>query len=248
MMKTEGPATEDLRLANRWLRLAGLAGILFLITFVVQFVVGPQAPEFNAKSSDVVNFYSQNQSGIELMAWLAGCFAVLYGLFLAGLWGMLRQTNAVWLATLGLVAGVSNSILLFVGYAINVALASSLSGSQGADAGVVAPLFKAASLLTMLFNTWTDGMAVLAFSVALLLSGSLLGRARWLAWAGVFSGALFLVGGLAVFNPTGPAQLATLLGSLGWFVWLAGFSIRLIRGSREQVGTSPVVAHAAPAT
>jgi hypothetical protein len=248
MMMTEGSATGDLRSANRWLGLAGIAGILFLLTFVVQFVVGPQSPDFNAKSSDIVSFYSQNESVIEFMALLVGCLAILNCVFLAGLWGVLRQTNVAWLATLGLVAGVSNSILLFVGYGINVALASSLSSSQGADAGVVAPLFKVASLLTMLFNAWTDGMAVLAFSVALLLSGSLLGRARWLAWAGVFSGVMFLVGGLAVFDPTGPMQLATLLGSLGWFIWLAGFSIRFIRDTRGHVDTMQVVARPARAS
>jgi hypothetical protein len=59
---------------------------------------------------------------------------------------------------------------------------------------------------------------------------------------------MFLVGGLAVFDPTGPMQLATLLGSLGWFIWLAGFSIRFIRDTRGHVDTMQVVARPARAS
>jgi hypothetical protein len=240
-------SAEDYQTENRWLKIAGIAGILFLVTFFVQFLVGPQGPEFNAKSSDVVSFYSQNQTGIELMTLMVCLFAVLYGLFLAGIWGMLRRTNAAWLATLGLVVGIGGSALLFVGYAINLALASYASGNPNVDAAVVAPLFKTASLLTMLLNSVTDGISVLAFSVAILLSGLVVGRARWLAYAGVFGGSMFLLSSLAVFDPAGPAQLAALLGTAGWYIWLVGFSIRLIRGGGATVEVTRTTTQAAPA-
>lgn len=246
-MITEQLTARDTLAPNRSLRIAGAAGILFLATFVVQFVVGPQAPEYNASTGDIVSYYTQHQIGIELMAWLVGLFGVLYGAFLAGVWGALRPSSALWLATLGLVSGVSNTIMLFVGHAINVALASDRASNPGADAGAITPLFKVASLLTMLLNTWTDGLAILAFSGAMLLSGILAGRKRWIAWTGLVAGVLFLVGGLAVFNPTGPIQLATLLGLVLWFVWLAALSIRLMRGVPERADV-PRAAHAASAT
>jgi hypothetical protein len=244
---TEQLIGQDVPGANRWLKLAGVFGIVFLVTFLVQFVAGPQAPEYNAKTSDILSYYSQNQTSIELVAWLVGLFGVLYGVFLAGVWSTLRQTSALWLATLGLVAGVSNTILLFVGQAINVAVASYLTSSPRVDASVITPLFKTASLLTMLFNAWNDGLSVLAFSVAILLSGIFLGWVRWIAWAGVFSGAMFLIGGLAVIDAMGPAHIAPLIGVLPWFVWIAGLSIRLIRGTPDRVDASRTVAHVASA-
>jgi hypothetical protein len=247
-MMAEQLTAQDALVSDRWLRLAGAAGLLFLATFIVQFVMGPQAPEYNASTSDIVSFYTQHQTGIAVTTWLVGIFGVLYGVFLAGVWGALRRSNALWLATLGLVAGVSNTIMLFVGNAINVAIASYLTGTRDADPRVIAPLFNTASLLTHLLSAWMDGLAILALSGAMFLSGILAGRMRWTAWIGLLAGALFLVGGLAILDPTGPMQLATLLGVVPWFVWLAGISVRLVRGVHERAATPRTAARAVAAT
>jgi hypothetical protein len=226
---TVPPTGQDIFEANRWLRLAGVAGILFLVTFIVQIFLVPQAPDYNATTRDIVSYYTQHRTGIQLGAWMTGLFAILYGVFLAGIWGTLRRTNALWLATLGLAAGIGNSLTLFAGHAINVALANDVASRYGSDTGLITALFKVASLLTMMFNTWTDGLSVLAFSAAILLSGVFLGRMRWIGWAGVISGAALLVGMLAVFDPAGPMVMASAVGALTWFIWIAGLSIRLIR-------------------
>jgi hypothetical protein len=49
--------------------------------------------------------------------------------------------GALWLATQELVCGVGDTIMLFVGNAINLALAASVAGDPGADAGGVTQLF-----------------------------------------------------------------------------------------------------------
>jgi hypothetical protein len=91
-----------------------------------------------------------------------------------------------------------------------------------------------ASLLTRLLNTWMDGLTLLAFSGAMLVSGIVAGRKRWVAWAGLLAGVLFLVGGLATFDPTGPVRVATLLATVPWFVSIAAISVRLVRGLPER--------------
>jgi hypothetical protein len=231
LMRSEPFAMQDALVSPRSLRLAGAAGLLFLATFIVQFILGPQAPQYDAPTSDIVRYYTGHQTGIALVTSLVGIFGVLYGIFLAGVWGALRRSSAAWLATLGLVAGVSDTILLLVGNAIHVALASYLTSTPGADGNTIVPLFKVASLLTMLLNTWIEGLALLAFSGGLLLSGILAGRRRWLAWSGLLAAVLYLIGGLAVFDPTGPIRVATVLGAVPWFVWLAGLSVGLVRGT-----------------
>jgi hypothetical protein len=153
---TERPLDQDIHEANRSLRLAGAVGILFLVTFIVQIFVVPHPPEYNARTSDIVSYYTQHRTGIELGALMSGLFAVLYGVFLAGIWGALRRTNALWSATLGLAAGTGNSITLFGGHAINVALANDVASRYGSDTGLITALFKVSSLLTTMFNTWTD--------------------------------------------------------------------------------------------
>lgn len=239
---TEAQTGADIVGADRWLRVAGVLGVLFILTFVAQMFIVPQAPDYNARTGVILSYYTQHRSGIELGAWFVGIFAFLYGAFLAGLWGALRRTNGLWLATLGLAAAIGNSATLFVGHAINVALATDIASRQGADPGLVVALFKVVSLLTMTFNTWTDGLAVLAFSVALLLSRVHLGWVRWIAWVGVLSGIAFLVGMLSIFNPAQPLVAADLVAGLTWLIWLVGLSIYLIRG-----GTAPA-RHASVAT
>lgn len=213
---------------NRLLRLAGVLGVVFILTFIAQIFLVPQAPDYTARSGVILDYYAHHRAGIELGAWFTGIFAFLYGGFLAGLWGMLRRTAGAWLATLGLAAAVGNSTALFVGHAINVALATGVTG--GSNAATVVPLFKVMSLLTMFFNTWMDGMAVLAFSLALLLSGLASGWMRWIAWIGLASGGAFVAAMLSIFDPAHPLLLVDLLAALTWVVWLVGLSVYLLRG------------------
>jgi hypothetical protein len=229
-MVTQSQQARPVHQENRWLKLAGVAGVAFLVLFIIQFVAGPQGPAFNAAPQEIISYYAQHQAGVELMAWLVALFAILYGVFLAGIWAELRQTSASWLATLGLIFGISNGALLFVGHAIDVGLASFLStANTNTDPAVIVPLFKVSNLLTMNLNVCMDGVAVLALSLALLADGMLARRARWLGWAGVFAGTMYLIGSLAVFDPTGPIQIAPLLGVVGWFIWLGGLSLHLLR-------------------
>lgn len=232
---TNAQSREDLIGADRWVRVAGALGVLFAVTFVAQLFTGPQTPDYNARTSTILSYYAQHRSSIELSAWFVGILAVLNGAFLAGLWGALRRTSGLWLATLGVAAGVGNTSTLFVGHAINVALATGVAGRQGESTSVAVALFKVASLLTMMLNTWTDGLMVLAFSIALLVSGAYLGWARWMAWIGVLSGIAFLVSMFSIFNPAQPLVLADLVAGLAWLIWLVGMSIYLIRGSTTRL-------------
>jgi len=225
---TESQTRPDIFETNQWLRLAGILGMLFVVVFIVQMFVVPQAPDYNADTSAILSYYTEHQTGIELGAWLLGVFNLLYGVFLAGLWGALQRSKATWLATLGLAAGVGNMAVLFGGHAINVALANDVVSRYSSDVGLITALFKVASLLTLVFNTWTDGLSILAFSVAMLLSGVFVGWVRWIAWLGVLSGIGFTISTLTIFNPAQPLLIADLAAGLAWLIWIIGLSVYLL--------------------
>lgn len=210
-------------------KIAGVAGIVAALLFVVNFLAQGQPEAADASAADIVKYAVDNSGGIKL-AMGAGTVLLLPLLFWgAGVMGRLRDAGgegAAWGAT---------------GYGALV-----LAGALFASANliwlpiVVTPGVRGDDSLVafMWASVYVIGAAAFVAIAAVLLAFSCGGLrcgvgARWLNWLGIVGGVVALIGGAW---PEASAK-GDLLGAVGipgyliFVVWVLITGIELVRAS-----------------
>ncbi|MBI4301807.1 MAG: hypothetical protein HY664_04295 [Chloroflexi bacterium] len=213
----------------QWWRVAGVAGIVFVILFMVGMGLQGDAPSHEDSASEIAAWFTDNGKLYIVGDYLIGLGVVLFFLpFLVALRSLLGEAEGG--------AGIW-SRLAFVGGVVVVTLGGALSAFQGALAygfGVVGEGDEA-TVLTMLYATFyqvTSLMLVVAFF--LLASSWVIWRTavlwRWLAGLGLVVAVLGIITPLAQLdaNPEGTLSIFGFIAFLGFPLWVLLVSIAMI--------------------
>lgn len=223
-------------------RVAGWAGVVAMIAFVVGSFMVPQPPAIGdsaTTAAKISSFYSDHHAGLWTASLVLGLGFALIVVWAAGLWaataGAERAAGEAW-AIAGLV-GVGGVVILGVlSTAINDALAL-LDGLPG-DPGTVAALYGINNAVAAL-----TGVVAIPAVVGFSLAGARAGlMPAWLVALGLVGAFLSAIGTPAAFvTSTTLWAFIGLAGFLVAMVWILVTAILMARAS------SPAATEAAPA-
>jgi hypothetical protein len=205
-------------------RYAAVAGVLFVILFVVAQLIQGSAPKLDDDPATIAAFFHDNHRALLVAAVLEGIAVASLLTFTVGVALMLRAAGHTALGAVALAGGVAAAGIgaavdgLFVGITQAVAL--------HADPGVIKTLYVIDALLTSRVF-WV----LLALVLPLLLAAWRGVLPRWTAWLNTMVAILFLLGGVSVkatgaFSPYGAVPF---LAFLGFLVFILGTSVVLWR-------------------
>lgn len=211
-------------------RLAGAAGIAFVIVIVIQFIFGPgDPPGFDEPAEEVATFVADNRGELQAAAALTVVAGPLFLVFLAGLARELRVAEGRGPAMLA-AAAFAGGILLGAFAVTGTGLQWAASYHGELDAGLIQALWDAGNV-SFLFTTGIGFTTLIGASSAVALASGALPRAlgAYGALLAVFS---FVVGAVAAFSETGafsPSDGALgLIAFLGFLVWVLLTGIALL--------------------
>ena len=172
-----------------WERWSRAAGIGFVVTYVIGFIVLGDPPKVNASANDVVDFFDGDRSRVLTAMVIFGIAFALLLFFIGAISNVLREAGQSWFAATTLAAGTT-FVALQAGIGA-VAGGLSLSIARIGDVGVVTSL----NVLTGSIDVM--GAFPLAFfiflaSVGLVRAGVLPG---WHVWFGTIAAIVVLLHG-----------------------------------------------------
>jgi hypothetical protein len=217
--------------SQRWIRIAGIAGIAYAVIFLAMGVgIASGAPVFTDGADELRTWFGDNQGAIGLFTWLGPVTAgPLFLLFAAGLrrrlegddpsGGMLMQISYS-----GAVAGFAFS-LVALGFWGVMTLDPVL---ESASDGLLVTLSALDSVVFFVVAPWAFSLFIVAASVVMLLSRAM---PVWLGAAGCLLGVLNVLGGLWIFDgdPSGGVSVLGFVGFFGGLLWTVVTSVFMIR-------------------
>ncbi len=206
----------------------GMSGIVFVIALFAAFSVAGPRLTTTASAQAVAAYYIQNQRPLQLAQSLRVLASLVFFVFLAGLWALVKQTDAGSgeRAAGVLAAGVATPILTLVVIAARLTL--TMHAGQIQDAAVVRLVRDFAQVLEM--------ASFYPFAVVVGLGSWTLwgtrGATRWIGLAGVALALLVLVGVVGSLVGIALTGLA-MIGLLGCLAWVLAISIVMtLRGAQ----------------
>jgi hypothetical protein len=207
---------------GRQQRVAGSAGILFVVLFAAGIVLSGSSPPLNASTVKITQYYQNHHAGILVAELLINLASVVLLWFLGGLHASLRRRDEH-----GLLAPV---VLASGAATVALGMVSDLAGTV---AGLLAGQHSLAdpSLTRALFEINTGAhvaffpLAVLTATLAVAILQGAIG-ARWVGWLSALSSAACLVS--AVIGSLN-ASMVPPLGLLGFFITVIALSISMLR-------------------
>ena len=186
-------------LFDRWWRLGGVAGILFLVLFIVGIVLEGEAPDFDDPVDDIRDWFTDNGEQYLVGDYLVGLAFVLFFLpFLSSLRGLLARAEgdpAVW-SWVVFAAGIAILVLGAVASLFWESLAFGFGVAEDADEGTIRTL--------MYLDHAGFATLEMAFVPFLLASSLVIARTgvlwRWLAIIGLAGGVLSALAGLSALE------------------------------------------------
>jgi hypothetical protein len=228
-------------------RIGGIAGIIFVILFIISIVVGSEPPSWDDSIEDIREYFGEDGDAYLLSDFFTGlAFAVFFLVFIAhlrSLLGLAEGAPATW-SRLAFSAGL---ITLTLGAAAGffwggLAFAGSEEVIQQLDDGDVRMLML---LDVYAFSAIGFGLAVFTFasSVVILQTRALW---RWIGWLGLVIAVLSVISPLWVLDGEEDSFLGVVsfLPFIGAIIWTLATSINmlLLKTPPEQVAaTVPVV-------
>ncbi len=220
-----------------WKKVAGWSGLATVVLFVVGLFLGGEGPAFSDSAADVREWFEDNEAMVAWTTWSGALgFAFLFLLFASGLrsilgpaddgsQGMFSRWSFAGALTFVAVGGASSAFWAVLGQEEIRAVASDET---------VKTLAAFDTLLFAAVVPWGIAVFLLGASVVILQSGVM---AKWLAWLGLAVGLLFAVGTLWPFtgDDAGFLAILTLIGFIGFLIWVLGASIAMIRTDSTSV-------------
>jgi magnesium-transporting ATPase (P-type) len=167
----------------QWERWAGVAGIAFVVLYVVGFVVGGEPPDTD--DAIVARYADSGERALELTAFfLIAAAALAFVLFVSGARALLARSEGQQrtLAALAYAGGVVCAALVLVGNAVSRTTAVASDDEFFTLDPDTQRMFESAGFLLFVSAAFAAIVLVAAVSVGALRYGFL---PRWLGWAGV---------------------------------------------------------------
>jgi hypothetical protein len=211
-----------------WERLAALAGLGFVVLYVVAFALGIEVGD---SDREILDYYadSGNRDKEVVAFFLIAGAALSLTVFATALRSIITRVEqeSAMLAALAWAGGIGCAALILAGNAVSRATAFA-SSDEGFQLNVdTRDLFEAAGFLLFVSGALAAILLVVGVSIATLRHGVL---PRWLGWAGFVVAALL------------PLAIA-FVGFLVFLLWViaisAAFARGLARATAEQTSATP---------
>ena len=146
-------------------RVAGVAGVVFAVSTVLQFVVAPAPPSWDASGSEIRDWFVDHREGVLVQGWLMVVAVFAFIVFLVGVCDLLRRTTdgAARATVAALGGGVAAAALLVGQAAFNAAVWIDGNAEASAD-DTVRLVWSMACLL--IYGASMPGIVLLAGAVA----------------------------------------------------------------------------------
>jgi hypothetical protein len=203
---------------DTWIRYGAATGVGAVVLYVIGALIMPRPPAFDAPTSEVVAYFADDQTRIQLALAFYAAAALLFLWFVGTLTGVTRvaEGGAGRLSRIAFGAAVA-SVTLFV-VAMTTVAAATARADEGILSDEVIHALSDASALSFAAGAFVFAGLFAALGLAIVRSGALPG---WLGGlAGVTAVTIVLwIGGL--FTTTGAFNPAT--GLFGYWVGLVAF-------------------------
>jgi magnesium-transporting ATPase (P-type) len=166
-----------------WERWAGVAGIAFVVLYVIGFAVGGEPPDTDAAITD--RYADSGERALELTAFfLIAAAALAFVLFVSGARSLLARSEGQQrtLAALAYAGGVVSAALILAGNAVSRTTAFASDDELFTLDPDTQRMFESAGFLLFVSAAFAAILLVVAVSVGALRYGFL---PQWLGWAGI---------------------------------------------------------------
>jgi hypothetical protein len=213
-------------------RIAGGAGVLFVVMNVIAGLAPGKPPDFNEPIDKLLQYVVEKDSQLVGGAFVGAISSVFVLVLLVGLWRILRQGEGEGFdfATVFLASGVATTAVATVGTAL-MAVPAFESEQLGTPSKDIVRFAADASGLTFVLMSGLVVALLLAAAVSIFRGKTL---PSWLAWLGVLAAACEIAAGLGI---TGEKlyKAAFPLGFLPIMVWFLAASVVLLTGRDDAV-------------
>jgi len=191
-----------------WNRLAGAAGIGFVLLAFVEFF-GPGFPRTGDRAGVLDAYFVDHRSWTLVTVVVQGIGNAMWLVFLCGLAQLLRRSGSDSAALVAVVGGALNVAISLTGLASIAAISFGVAG--GGDPGSTRAFFVFAAMTLVLSNVL----------LALMAAATMAAPIPWFRWVSGIAAVVFLVGGGALarhgaLSPDGAVQFATYGLELLW--------------------------------
>lgn len=234
-IQTDAPMSETSTSSESWTRIAGIAGIVYAVVFLVMGAgLAASAPGFTDGAEELRTWFGDNQAQIALFTWLAPITSgVLFLIFAAGLRNRLATVDR------------SGGVLPLVSYGAAVArFGFSIVGLafwgvmtldpvlEGASDGVLVTLSALDSVVFFVVAPWAEALFVAAASAVMLQTRTM---PVWLGALGLLAASLMVIGGLWIFDgdPTSGIGVLGLPAGFVGLIWVVITSVFMVRSPRH---------------
>jgi hypothetical protein len=213
---------------SRWIRLGGVAGLVYVLVAVIAAALTGAPPQANGDAATYRNFFIENHSLLVTQAWMYALAAPLMLMFAVAVHRILRRSDdSGYLPGIFVLGTAAVATLLLVTQAIQIAVAQHADGLPAEIVFAVGVHFPG-----VLIGLWGSFMAATAFAYAycVFTQGVL---PRWTAYLAVLALAVNLLGTAGVFFRTGAFSIEG--GFSAWapatstVLWYLGTSIAILR-------------------
>jgi hypothetical protein len=218
---------------GRQQKMAGCAGILFVVLFAAGIILSGNSPALNASAATITRYYQDHHAGILASELLINLASIVLLWFLGGLYSSLRQRDEHdFLAAVVLASGAATVVL-----GMTSDLAGTAAGLLAAQHSLADP-----SLTRALLDISTGAhvaffpLAVLTATLAVAILQGAAG-ARWVGWLSALSSAACLVS--AVIGSFDASSMVPPLGLAGFFITVIALSISMLRGRSPAAAAGP---------
>jgi cytochrome bd-type quinol oxidase subunit 2 len=218
---------------NRWQRLGGLAGIVFVALFIANLFT-PSTPDADDPSSGLAREIADDRTGHVFSVYLDGLSLVAFLIFLAALWSLLRRAEPEPGASLvALLGGLALSTIVLVSGGVYLALVE--AADERREPAAIRALLELDSIIFI-----PAGFAIVALYAGIALSAiPTRSLPSWLGWSAAAFAVLFAVTLLGIFSRDdegGPLGIAFFLGLLAQFLWILAAGVVMIRRTGPRPG------------
>ena len=214
---------------KQWLRLGGLAGIIYVVANVVGQSIESNVPNLNASTAKITTYFAVHRHTIvigEIIGVAAFAFALWWLGTIRHAFGRSGEGNDP-LGWIAFAAGVAAATLAVVGHLGTVLLAMLAGQSQGlTNASVVRVLFdmSSASPSLVMFAAFVPAVGIAAVRRGMV--------GAWLGWLAVIDGGVAAAGGASSLAIGGASAwtIIFLVGLIGFALVVLILSIQMLRG------------------
>ncbi len=230
--------TTGSRWLSNWPRVGGIAGIIYVVLFVIGVVSQGDVPMYGSSGEEISRFFADSSSQYMTSDFIIGiAFLVFYFPFLACFITLLRIADGIsrpW-PLLALIGGILFPIAGFTASAFNGALAL----QEGKVSPEIAQTLAAVTFYSFASVPLFAGVMTLGAALVILETRIF---PRWLAWLGL---AIFVVGVVSssapiANDPDGPLAALTFIVLPVIAIWVVGIAVSMIRMRAEVWGAGNV--------